>query len=190
MKIHFVFIGGAAMSKINGIEITKVFRYVQKVFKECQQLIYKTDSLMAPEWNNIYGSRITRDVTASLQDPERWLVEAIFRVYEDKNNKDVNKAITISFWNEEDKIVEPIITAGKIYYSDISKRNHWDLWSMWFVETDNNNEIEFKLDGTVNIIKPVYNDYISKAEIFSYPLVEIEDDNVLEKKIIEKLKKL
>ena len=36
------------------------------------------------------------------------------------------KAVTISFWRED--IDEPIITAGKLVYSDISKRDHWDLW--------------------------------------------------------------
>ena len=67
-----------------GRQITLAFEYIQQVFRECQRLIFKVDSQMAPEWTNLYGNRITRDVSASLQYPDDWLVEAIFRVYENK----------------------------------------------------------------------------------------------------------
>lgn len=102
-----------------GRQITLAFEYIQQVFRECQRLIFKVDSQMAPEWTNLYGNRITRDVSASLQYPDDWLVEAIFRVYENKNeNELVNKVITITFWGEE--VEQPIITAGKIVYTDIN----------------------------------------------------------------------
>jgi hypothetical protein len=75
---------------------------------------------MAPEWTNIYGKRITRDVSTSLQYPDNWLVKAIFCVYENQNEDvSVNKGITITFWG--DVVEQPIITAGKIVYTDISK---------------------------------------------------------------------
>lgn len=177
-------------NNIDGKEITKVFRYVQQVFRECQQLIYKTDNLMAPEWKVVYGSRITRDVTSSIYDPDRWLVEAIFRVYESED-KLIAKAITISFWGEDDlEIKEPIITAGKIVYTDLDKREHWDLWDAWFRWENDNKENEYKRDGTVITFNSKERDYISEAKLFSYPLVSITNDDELEKKIVSVLREL
>ncbi len=171
------------MATPNGPEILRVFQYVQQVFRECQQLIIKLDGLMAPEWKPLYGSRITRDVTSSLYDPDHWLVEAIFRIY-DFEEPLVNKGITISFWG--DKIEEPIITIGKIVYSDIAKRGHWDLWYMWF-----DDEVlpidKRKLDGTVLEHSPKDYDFIESVRILSLPLVEIQSDNDVENKIFKKL---
>jgi len=70
-----------------GQQITLAFQYIQQVFKECQRLIFKIDNQIAPEWGNLYGNRITKDVSASLQEPERWLPEAIFRVYQSSKDK-------------------------------------------------------------------------------------------------------
>ncbi len=175
------------MGNINGYEITNVFKYVQQVFRECQQLIYKTDALMAPDWRYSYGSRITRDVTSSIQDPDRWLVQAIFRVYENMNEPNINKAITITFWGDED-FSEPVITAGKIIYSDISKRNHWDLWNIWFNWEDESKENQYEIDGKVYNFKTKECNYIDEAKVFSCPLVSIESDIELENKIINLLK--
>jgi hypothetical protein len=170
-----------------GYEITSVFKYVQKVFVECQRMLFKIDNLLAPNWKTIYGNRITRDVTTSLQDPERWLVEAIFRVYE-STDPYVNKAITISFWGEA--IEEPIITAGKITYKDLNKRNHWDLWNLCFHWGNDEVKDEYVFNGTLYNIKPIGCDYISEATIFSFPLVSISDDHELESKIIKTLRSL
>jgi len=177
-------------NKSDGKEITQVFKYVQQVFRECQQLIFKVDNLMKPEWNVVYGSRITRDVTSSIYEPNRWLVQAIFRVYEGED-KSVNKAIAITFWgNEEQGIEEPIITAGKLVYSDINKRGHWDLWDIWYDWVDDNEKNEYEIDGTINNFTSKECDYISEAKVFSYPLVSISDDKELEDKIVSVLRDL
>lgn len=173
------------MSNENGTDITNVFKYVQKVFKECQQLIYKTDNLMAPEWKSIYGTRITRDVTSSLIDPEKWLVEAIFRVYENEQIQDVSKAITITFWGED--VTEPVITAGKIVYNDSNKKSHWDLWNIWFSWIDENEDNQYVLDGKINNFYSKDCEHIKEAQVFSYPLVSIENDIELKKKIVDVL---
>lgn len=181
------FIGGNQMSAANGNEILKVFQYVQQVFRECQQLIVKLDGLMAPEWKPVYGSRITRDVTSSLNDPEHWLVEAIFRIYE-SNDSSVNKGITITFWGN---IQEPVITIGEITYTDVSKRGHWDLWYSWFEFEDEKISIDDrKLDGSILELTPKDYDYIKRVKMFSLPLVEIQNDNDVENKIYKELMKL
>lgn len=172
------------MSIPNGTEILKVFQYVQQIFRECQQLIIKLDSLMAPDWSPLYGNRITRDVTSSLYDPNRWLVEAIFRIYESKDQK-INKGITISFWSDY-KIEEPVITVGELIYSDLNQRQHWDLWKVWF--EDEAEPLEKRtLDGSVLEFSPKDYGYIKTAKVFSLPLVEIQNDKDVENKIYKRL---
>jgi len=171
-----------------GHQITDAFKYIQQVFNECQRLIFKIDNKLDSEWENIYGNRITRDVTASIQDPDRWLVEAIFRAYESTKDKMINKCILITFWGEE--VDQPVITAGKIIYSDIEKRNHWDLFNVWFTWEDTTENNGYDLDGKVNHFQSEDCNYIKEAHVFSWPLVSITDEETLIEKIIKPLKEL
>lgn len=173
-----------------GQQITSAFLYIQKVFRECQRLIFKIDSHMHPEWTHLYGNRITRDVSASLQEPDNWIVEAIFRAYESDKDKMVNKCITITFWGED--VDQPIITAGKIVYDDITKRGHWDLWNIWYGWTDTSDDgsNKYEPDGKVNVFQSEECKYIKEAHVFSLPLISITDDEVLMGKIIKPLKEL
>lgn len=171
-----------------GHQITSAFLYIQQVFKECQRLIFKIDNQLAPEWGNLYGNRITKDVSSSLQEADRWIVEAIFRVYESSKDKLVNKCITITFWGGE--VEQPIITAGKIVYSNIDKRDHWDLWSIWYSWTDANENNGYELDGKVNVFQSEECNHIKEAHVFSVPLISITDDEALMEKIIRPLKEL
>jgi hypothetical protein len=171
-----------------GHQITSVFLYIQKLFKECQRLLFKIDNQLAPEWVTLYGNRITKDVSSSLQVPNSWILDAIFRVYENNDDIMVNKCITITFSGDE--VEQPIITAGKITYSDITKRNHWDLWNVWFNWTDANNEHEYNIDGELNSFHSEECKYIQEAQVFSLPLISITDDEVLMEKIIKPLKDL
>lgn len=171
-----------------GHQITLAFQYIQQVFKECQRLIFKIDNQLAPEWGNLYGNRITKDVSASLQEADRWIVEAIFRVYQNNKDKLVNKCITITFWG--DKVEQPIITAGKIVYSDIDKRDHWDLWNIWFYWSGASEDNNYELDGKVNNFRSEECKHIDEAYVFSLPLISITDDEALIEKIIKPLKEL
>lgn len=168
-----------------GYQITSAFRYIQKVFNECQRLIFKIDNHLAPEWSTIYGNRITKDVTSNLQESDRWIVEAIFRVYGINNDPTINKAITISFWGND--IDQPIITAGKIVYSEPNKKDHWDLWNIWFSWEENENR---ELDGKIKILKSDDCEYVKEAHVFSLPLISITDEEILVDKIIKPLKEL
>lgn len=169
-----------------GHQITAAFRYIQKVFNECQRLIFKIDNQMAPEWSTIYGNRTTKDVSSSLQQADRWIVEAIFRVYGTNNDQTINKAITISFWGDD--IDQPVITAGKIIYSDPSKRDHWDLWNIWFGWDENESSSE--LDGKIQVLSSKECNYIKEAHVFSLPLISITDDETLLEKVVKPLKAL
>jgi hypothetical protein len=159
-----------------GHQITLAFQYIQQVFKECQRLIFKIDNQLAPEWGNLYGNRITKDVSASLQEADRWIVEAIFRVYQNNKDKLVNKCITITFWGDD--VEQPIITAGKI------------VWNIWFYWSDASEDNNYELDGKVNKFRSEECKYIDEAYVFSLPLISITDDEALIEKIIKPLKEL
>ncbi len=171
-----------------GHQITEAFKFLQQLFKECQRLVFKIDNHLASEWVNVYGNRITRDVSSSLQEPDRWLVEAIFRYYENNKDKSVNKCITITFWGDD--VDQPLITAGKIVYSDVQKRNHWDLWNIWFSWSEDNEDNHYEPNGEINTFHSEECKYIKEAQIFSLPLISITDDEVLMEKIIKPLKEL
>lgn len=171
-----------------GYQITSAFRYIQQVFNECQRLLFKIDNHMAPEWSTIYGNRITKDVSASLQEPNRWIIEAVFRVYELNKEQLINKAITISFWG--DVVDQPVITAGKIVYRDISKRDHWDLWNVWFHWDDQDEGNLYELNGKINNFKSSECKHIEEAKVFSWPLIDIADEEALVEKIIKPLREL
>ena len=168
-----------------GNQITLVFKYIQQVCEECKQLIFKIDSLLAPELSNLYGNRITSEVSANLQTAKRWIIQAIFRTYENEKDGLVNKGITITFWDKD--LEQPIITAGKIVYNDISKRNHWDLWNVWFSWNNNLKTDDYKADGTIYSFQFDECPYIKEAKVFTLPLINIKDDKVLMESIIKPL---
>ena len=171
-----------------GHQITEAFRYVQQVCDECKRIFLKIDNQMAPDWSTIYGNLITRDVSKSLQESDRWLVSSIFRVYAIGKDEPINKAVTISFWEAD--IDQPIITAGKITYLDVRQRNHWDLWNIWYHWEDDNGKNEYELDGQIYKFNSKECEYIKEAQVFSVPLISISDDEALIKKIINPLKAL
>lgn len=172
----------------NGKHITLAFQYIQQFFKECQRLIFRIDHHLAPDWRSLYGNRITSEVSASLQYPKDWLPQAIFRAYENSEDGLINKCITITFW--EDGIEQPIITAGKIKYSEINNRKYWDLWHIWYTWKDKDEDNKYELDGKVNIFRSEKCSFIDEAYVFSFPLVSITDDETLMEKIIKPLKEL
>lgn len=173
-----------------GHQISAAFEYINQVFNECQRIIFKIDNQMAPEWKNLFGNRIVKNTSSSLQEPDRWLLDAIFRFYEGKEDKMVNKCVVLTFWGDE--IEQPVITVGKIIYSDIDRRNHWDLYWLWFVwdDTSENENNEWELDGKINVIQSEDCKYIKEAHVFSWPLVSITDEDTLIEKIIKPLKEL
>lgn len=80
---------------------------------------------------------------------------------------------------------QPIITAGKIIYSDINQRRYWDLWNCWFSWDDVNDENAYEFDGTVYHFQTNDCKYIEDAYVFSLPLISITDDETLVEKIIK-----
>lgn len=173
---------------ILGRNMGLAFRYIQQVFKETAQLMKKLDSLMGKDWIPTYGNRTTRDVTSHIDDPEYWLVEASFRIYDSKNEPSIKKGITVVYWGKN--VDEPILIVGKMRYILDSATGrpkglgHWDLWDAWF-ERDYEGK---QTDGTVYQIKyEQEGDYIEDAKVFAIPLVSIQSEDDIKTKIYDKL---
>lgn len=172
-----------------------VFGYVQQIFKETAQLMKKLDNLMpvGKDWIPTYGNRTTKEVTSHLEDPERWLVEASFRIYDSTKEPNVKKGITVTYWGKD--VDQPILVAGKINYivDKQTKRpvkdDHWDLWSLWFQENTEKHETNgkvFKVIPQESSLK----EYIKEASVFAVPLVSIASEDDVKSKIYDKLNSL
>jgi hypothetical protein len=180
---------GNSLERSNlGRNMGLAFRYIQQIFKETAQLMRKLDSLMGKDWIPTYGNRTTRDVTSRIDDPDYWLVEASFRIYDSKNEPSIKKGITIVYWGEN--IDQPILIVGKMSYILDSttgrpkSTQHWDLWDAWF-ERDHEGK---KTDGTVYEVKyEQEDDYIEEARVFAIPLVSIQSEDDIKTKIYDKL---
>lgn len=178
-----------------GRNMQLVFEYVQKNFKETAQLMKKLDSLMpvGKDWIPTYGNRTTKEVTSHLDDPERWLVEASFRIYDSKKEPNIKKGITITYWGKD--IDQPILVAGKINYmldrqtKRPIKDDHWDLWYLWFgenVEKHESNGKIFKVIPRETHLK----EYIKEASVFAIPLVSVRSEDDVKNKIYDRLSSL
>lgn len=191
-------------SSLQGSEITTVFEFVQKVCGECQKILFGLDTAFIggsgnngqTQWQNPYGNQVTKDGSASLQFPEKWVIQRLFRIYEEKNESDgikhdsrVRKCVMITFWGEG--ISEPIITAGKITYKDGEKNKaQWDLWELWKQGLDDKNS---DISGNTYDLQSLSGDHPDKyeaAQWFSRSLVEITDGNALQEILITPLQTL
>ncbi|TET40104.1 MAG: hypothetical protein E3J66_07345 [Dehalococcoidia bacterium] len=171
-----------------GENIGLAFRYIQQIFKETAQLMRKLDGLMGKDWRPTYGNRTTRDVTSHIDDPDYWLVEASFRIYDSTNEPNTKKGITVVYWGEN--IDQPILIVGKMDYILDSttqrpkRQHHWDLWDAWF-ERDYE---ERKTDGTVYQVKyEREDDYVEEARVFAIPLISIQSEDDIKTRVYDKL---
>jgi hypothetical protein len=171
-----------------GKNMRLAFEYVQQIFRETSQLMKKLDSLMGKDWVPTYGNRTTRDVTSHIDEPDGWLVEAVFRIYNSRKEPRVKKGITIAFWGDD--IEEPILVAGKLKYvvdktsKKIAKDNHWDLWGGWFY---NDSGVPIA-DGVVRELNDKSKvEHVLDAKGFAIPLVSITSEKDIKTKIYDKL---
>ena len=176
-----------------GRNIGIAFRCIQQIFRETSQVMKELDALMGKDWRPTYGNRTTKEVTTHLDDPEHWLVEASFRIYDNIFQQNVRKGITVAYWSEA--IDEPILISGKLEYvvdektGNIKYSEHWDLWQAWFDKS-----YKGKIaNGTIYKIKPEESelkDYVKEAQVFAIPLVSLESKKDIISKIYDTLIKL
>ena len=168
------------------------FRYIQQIFRETAQLMMTLDSLMGKDWTPTYGNRTTRDVTSHIADPDYWLVQASFRIYDNTKEPNIKKGITVEYWGED--YDEPILIAGKIDYildpktQRPKEQRHWDLYEAWYAR-------DYKdrmADGTIYSTKYELEDddrstYIDEAKVFAIPLASIQSEDDIKTKIYDRL---
>lgn len=173
-----------------GQNIGLAFKYIQQIFRETSLIMKSLDGMMGRDWRPTYGNRTTKEVTSHLEEPESWLVEASFRIYDSISQKNIRKGITVAYWSRS--IEEPILISGKLEYlideksGGLKDSDHWDLWHAWFDERYK----EKKVDGTIYEIRPEESDlkdYVKEAQIFAIPLVSLESEQDIKSKIYDRL---
>jgi hypothetical protein len=164
------------------------FTYIQQIFRETAQLMRTLDTLMGKDWQFTFGNRTTRDVTSHIDDPEWWLPEASFRIYDSIKEPSIKKGITIQYWHKD--LDQPILIGGKLVYHLDSKskkpknQQHWDLWGAWFERGIE----DPRIDGSVYKVEyEQEGDYIEASEVFALPLTSITSENAIKTKVYDKL---
>lgn len=156
-----------------GKNILELFNSIRSLFNDIKMIIDQFDTQF---YNNGYrikwgSSTITNGVSASLYNPNNWLLTGIYRIYEKEENEILG--FNISFGNESP---EPLFIAGKIIYNT-KEIKEWDLWTIWFREPKekiSNGEI-------IDIPKEyIIEKNIDEIKIFAIPLVEIETNSNIE----------
>ncbi len=190
------------MDKIDdGKNIMQVLKYVEQFYKEIAQVIQKIDTLMEESgWKPAYGNTVTADGSNSLNEPGKWFSYMNFRIYKQKNNPQLIKAVT--FYYDWESPEQPMVIVGLVEYKD-KKMYKWEDIDYFVLQTlwiDDDTETR-KMDGTIytnfkgntvkgdkyskDIIKSV-----KRAKLFAYNLMDIRDETDIKNKVTDKLIKL
>jgi len=179
------------MKKTNkGKNISLAIEYVQRIFRESNQVIRHLDNLMEKEsYSHLYGNTVTRDLSHDLEKPEQWLPDSIFRYYRQTDDNKTIRGITITYWNDEEPIEEPILIGAVFTCSkfDVQERKYWDIWRLWFKDDE---EKLKSIDGNFhdcNLEDEEVKDRIIKAKVFAIPLVSISSNEDIYNKVYKRL---
>jgi len=173
---------------IKGENITKALKFMRTFYVEIAQLLMKLDDLMEREgWMSARGNRTTSLLSKDLKNPEKWLPDACFRLYENKQLPSVRKGIVIDYATEGNK--EPVLIIGSITYRNIKDELDWDLWNLWFEDEKHKvlNKDYFETDPETNNIRK---GAIKNASLYTINLVEIANEEDIKNKIYIKLMQL
>jgi hypothetical protein len=116
------------MEQNQGQAIIELFKSIRQLFKDISLIIRQFDNSFIEKGFNIKwnSSAITKDNSTSLDYPERWLLEGIYRLYEKDSN--IIYGFNISFRHGNS---EPLFIAGKIEYEPDATVYAWELWDQW-----------------------------------------------------------
>ena len=157
--------------------IMELFNSMRQLFRDISLIINKFDECFTDKGYKVRGgSGITKDNSQSLYDPERWLLEGIYRLYYKEDN--VIYGFNISFRRGN---TEPLMIAGKITYNSKGMVSEWDLWDIWY-------DSENTMSPGDNDLKEIHNERIITCKIFAIPLVQLTGNDkiqVIAKRIID-----
>jgi hypothetical protein len=163
-----------------GIIIKQAISVLRQSFSEASLLLKDFDELMKENgWSPLYGNNTTRDLNTRLSDPDKWLLQGSFRIYENDKYKNKNKetrlGITIQWWNAElSEQKEPLLLIAKINCIP-NDCDHWVVWYAW------EDEPKRLFDSTAYTGNLDNWNYIASAR----PLTSITNKNMLEELVKE-----
>lgn len=179
----------------------KILKFVKEIRKLCHNmslLLMTVDEQMgSKDWEKA-GNTAIADSSASVDIPERWFPETIFRFY--KNTKYPNILVFVSILLDDieyyakypEEIKEPLITAGYFDCGEGEKVEHWEYYyAKCYGDTENRID-----DGRIYQSKENWKEEWGETynfqsyKCFGIPLISITNASDIESKIIKPLVEL
>jgi hypothetical protein len=184
----------------DGKNILKMIKQNKKLFEEMALLLKTSDEQMQKNGWEADGSGAIYDMSKSLNDPQRWLPNYLFRIYFNSEYENILAYVSILLDDDvyggyEDIITEPLITAG---YFDYGEGNKVEEYQQWFTKwygfwMEKRREDEIIYEDKKNW-KKEWEERFPKDDVdfehyrcFGIPLTSITNTSELESKIVNHL---
>lgn len=162
--------------------LRKAFHYIKTFYREVAQMLEDVEELMDKEkWESIGGSGITDNLSYSLDLPDRWMFQYIYRSFINKQTPNCMKGILV-FFDVENNEFPTSIVCGKVNISD-KEHDKWLVWRLW-----NQNKEKLKnLSGEEVELNGKSDEKEIKGKLFAIPLTKIKSKEDLKEKVVDKL---
>lgn len=128
----------------SGENILTLVRSMQKLNAEIAALLKTFDKLAGDRgYRNEGGNQITKDVSQSIDSPEYWTPPWMYRILQNKANRDDVLVLNISldYPDEPELVKEPLVLCARFKYKKGTAQTHtgdWDPWDLWFLGPSKN----------------------------------------------------
>lgn len=185
-----------------GETMLSLVRNMQKLNGEIAALLKTFERLLSESgFRNDRGSTVTKDCSTSIDSPQYWAPPWMFRVLQNKRDRDDVIVLNIALDNpdEPDTIQEPLVLCARFRYQKGQAKKsagEWDAWDLWFCkppkELGRVYDIgDLKLQSEEFLPQSGWDKDAVQAmqdiRFLAVPLTSITDSKTLEKEVIRRI---
>jgi len=174
----------------DGKNIMAMIKQMGTLFDNVQKLLMTIDDKMNEKNWEALNNTVMSERSGSIQNPQKWLPDVLFRHY--KNNDYKNLLVFISILLNDDQfgeytISEPYLSIGFFdYVNEVDVPEYWHArWFGYFIKKVEDNKIIDSYPGWEKDRKAKYP--FKHWKCFGLPLTDITNDKDIEQKIINPL---
>ncbi len=142
---------------------------------------------------------VIKDTSTSYNEAQDWLPGWMYRIYQNDKNENEIMTLNIALHNPDDadRIDEPLVLVSKILFLDKSRHGEWDPWELYFhggIWEKEKNKVYTQKEVILKKQKEIVDNWkkedLDSFKQFSFiavPLLEIEDEKAIERKILKPL---
>jgi hypothetical protein len=153
---------------------------VRRMHSDASKLLQDCDGTIGKGRASIYGSYVTRGLTAHVR-ANHYMAEGLYRLYDaTKDDPGLVEGVSIYFLDEKSGADEPVLFVGQIKYhveqdapiKNVSKE--WDLWDSFFSWSD-----QQTFDEILTPCDPDESGRIEWVKVIAVPLYSVENMEVV-----------